>query len=188
MSDENIIIAGDSYNDSTRTYTVWVAKIDRNGKMVNSVIFDNKNRTYVLKISETNDKKLFLLSKEVKSDTSYRYIARISADCKLEWDTLINCSSKDIKCMTRLNSGTFLLAYSKMLTNGRDGEPVKEGIGLIQMKTDGTLVRESELYRYIGHPQAIATGKDGSIMIASEVDYTLTKQQFYLVNLKNEFE
>lgn len=188
MSDENIIITGDSYNDSNRTYTVWVAKIDRNGNMVKSVVFDNKNRTYVLKISETNDKKLFLLSKEEKNDTSYRYVARISADCKLEWDTLINCTSKDIKCMTRLNGGTFLFAYSKALTNGLDGEPIKEGIGLIQMKTDGTLVKESELYRYIGHPQAIATGKDGSIIIASEVDYTLTKQQFYLVNLKNEFE
>jgi hypothetical protein len=188
LSGGEFVLTGDSYDDTTSDYSIWLMKIDANGTMINKTLLKNKRRPWARQICETNDKKLFLLGKNEINDSEFTWIARFSGNCALEWDTTLHDYTKSFSCMTQLKNGSFLIAYNKILKGSAFGIPEKEAIGLLQMKTDGTVIKDIGPIPHFGHPRSISIGKDNSILVSSEYGYTFLQQKFFLINLTNLFE
>ncbi|MBN1759582.1 MAG: carboxypeptidase regulatory-like domain-containing protein [Chitinispirillaceae bacterium] len=187
LSDGGFVLAGYAYDDTLRDYSIWLLKTDENGDMVSNTILRNRQRPWARQLFETDDNRLFLLGREEIDNIQYSTVARFSADCSLEWDTTILDGTVMIQCMTPLDDGSFLMAYNKSVTDNKYGFPDGEAIGIMQMNTDGTVVKEIEPIYHFGHPRSIALGKDNSILISSESGYTFFQQKFFILNIPNAF-
>ena len=181
-------LAGYAYDDTTFTYSIWLLKMDANGAVLNSSIIKNKERPYVHQLFETTEGQLFLLGVHEIDNKDYTCLVRFASDCSPEWDTTLLDSTRRVWCMTPLKDGSFLMAYNKTLKAGSSVIPEEEAIGLLQMKTDGTVVKEVGPIPHFGHPRSIAVGKDNSILISSASGYTFMQQKFFIINIANEFE
>ena len=134
---------------------------------------------------ETADNKLFVIGHVTRSDKEYPYIARVSHDCELEWDTVITDTTdvRRISCMTSLPDSTLLLACIASPQRSPTAPFEWERLKLVNITSSGKVLHERVIAEECGHPESISIGKDGSIIITTALGYTVNQQRYYVVNV-----
>jgi hypothetical protein len=162
---------------------IWLLKLDENGNVLKESVLTGTKDAFASQIIETDDNKLFLLGRTQYREMDRSYLARLSSDCTVEWDSVVVDSTRKINCMTKIADGSIVLACSKLPDRKSSFEFEFEGINLINITTDGTLIRELNISENHGHAESISLGKDKSFIIATAQGYTLDEQKFFVLNV-----
>lgn len=183
LKNGGFIFMGSCVDSIDNDSKIWLLKLDDNGNVLKELVLTDTKDAFADQIIETDDNKLFLLGRTQHRDMDRSYLARLSSECALEWDSVVNDSTMKINCMTKIDDGSIVLACSRLPDRNSEFDYEFEGINLINIKTDGTLIREQNISENYGHAESISFCKDSSLIISSALGYTLGQQKFFILNV-----
>jgi hypothetical protein len=164
---------------------MFLNRLDESGNAPKPLLFSQLEGAFFHQIIETADNKLFVIGHVTRSDKEYPYMARVSHDCELEWDTVIidTTDIRRISCMTSFADSTLLLACIAVPERSPTALFDWERLKLVNIAGSGKVLRERVISEECGHPESISIGKDGSIVITTALGYTFDQQRYYVVNV-----
>jgi hypothetical protein len=177
------MLAGTYYDTVERDTKIYLLRLDDNGGVMKQIILKDLKGAFLDQMIETMDNKVMILCRAACNARECPYMARLSPDCTVEWDSVMTDPSYTVNCMTNLPDGTIVLGCRAIPIRGSDTDFEFEGIKLLNITTSGKVLRQLAVSDECGHPESISFGKDGSIIIASATGYTFLQQKFYITNV-----